>query len=226
MLYRFYQAFSRDSVFVRFEEGCPHHFGTTNPEVMDILFRNAMVEKNHWADSARQEFLKEGTKDSDANDRVEFADDGDALMQSLDKMKELFQVRNANVAESERPISMAEFMKEGMALGVGPPTWCSDRIGESSTMLPDGTKVCIGGKHIDLCDPDFTIYNDVIVHHPVKNSGWKRSTIYGYPREEHPPTASHTAKPVPSLDSIFIIVNFFVPKGTSSIPVYRLNAMD
>ncbi|XP_037049390.1 uncharacterized protein LOC119083706 [Bradysia coprophila] len=43
------------------------------------------------------------------------------------------------------------------------PVWCFARFGATQTYLPDGRLVCIGGEHEDSYDPDFQIYNDVVV---------------------------------------------------------------
>lgn len=68
------------------------------------------------------------------------------------------------------------------------PTWCCDRFGQSETILPDGRTVLIAGEHEDHYDPDFYIYNDVIVIHPDDTID-----IYGYPKEDFPPTDFHSA---------------------------------
>ena len=68
------------------------------------------------------------------------------------------------------------------------PGWCFDRFGQSSTKLPDGRVVLIAGEHEDAYDPDFYIYNDVVVQHPDGSLD-----IYGYPRDEFPPTDFHSA---------------------------------
>ncbi|KAK0623763.1 hypothetical protein B0T14DRAFT_517016 [Immersiella caudata] len=47
------------------------------------------------------------------------------------------------------------------------PTWCFDRFGRTATWLPDGRIVFIGGEHEDGYDPDFCIYNDVVVVTPA-----------------------------------------------------------
>lgn len=73
------------------------------------------------------------------------------------------------------------------ALGAG-PGWCFERFGCSATELPDGRVIHIGGEHEDYYDPDFYIYNDVIVRHPDG-----RVDIFGYPRDVFPPTDSHSA---------------------------------
>ncbi len=68
------------------------------------------------------------------------------------------------------------------------PGWCFDRFGQSSNQLPDGRVVFIAGEHEDSYDPDFYIYNDVVVQHPDG-----RIEIYGYPRDIFPPTDFHSA---------------------------------
>lgn len=68
------------------------------------------------------------------------------------------------------------------------PTWTFSRMGQTETVLADGTRVFIAGEYEDWYDPDFQIYNDVIV---VAPSG--EVSIFGYPREIFPPTDFHTA---------------------------------
>lgn len=55
-------------------------------------------------------------------------------------------------------------------------------------MLPDGRLVRIGGEYEDWYDPDFYIYNDVIV-----TDAQGRTEIFGYPDKVFPPTDFHTA---------------------------------
>lgn len=68
------------------------------------------------------------------------------------------------------------------------PCWCGSRFGQSTTALPDGRTLLIAGEHEDHYDPDFYIYNDVILTTP---SG--EVEIYGYPYEVFPPTDFHSA---------------------------------
>ena len=75
----------------------------------------------------------------------------------------------------------------GGACGDG-AVWCFQRFGKSINALPDGRIIEIAGEHEDHYDPDFCIYNDVIVHRPDG-----AFDIYGYPREVFPPTDFHTA---------------------------------
>jgi hypothetical protein len=46
------------------------------------------------------------------------------------------------------------------------PIFCFNRFGQTETKLPDGRVVYIGGEHEDYYDPDFFIYNDVVVVQP------------------------------------------------------------
>lgn len=68
------------------------------------------------------------------------------------------------------------------------PIWTFDRSGRTQTELPDGRVVCVGGEHEDFYDPDFHIYNDVVILGPGD-----RIEIYGYPKDVFPPTDFHTA---------------------------------
>jgi hypothetical protein len=67
------------------------------------------------------------------------------------------------------------------------PIWTCGRMGMSTTRLADGRIVCIGGEYEDFYDPDFFIYNDVLVF------DGDNVTIYGYPTADFPPTDSHEA---------------------------------
>ena len=68
------------------------------------------------------------------------------------------------------------------------PVWNFDRMGATRTPHPDGRVICIGGEHEDFYDPDFCIYNDVVI---LNLDGGVE--IYGYPEEVFPPTDFHTA---------------------------------
>ena len=96
------------------------------------------------------------------------------------------------------------------------PVWCHDRFGMSLTRLPDGRFIQIAGEHEDHYDPDFCIYNDVIVH-----DGHGGFEIYGYPEVVFPPTDFHSATLVG--DWIYIIGNLgYVAQRSTETPVYRL----
>lgn len=96
--------------------------------------------------------------------------------------------------------------------------WCYSRFGQSFNELPDGRVIEIGGEHEDYYDPDFCIYNDVIVH-----QGDGRFDIYGYPREVFPPTDFHTATLFG--DHIHIIggLGYQDDRRPGFTSVYRLN---
>lgn len=101
------------------------------------------------------------------------------------------------------------------------PVWCFSRFGCSFTELPDGRFVQIGGEHEDYYDPDFCIYNDVIVHF-----GPDEFRILGYPKELFQPTDFHTATFV---DQYIYIVGCLGYHGTREFgvtPVYRLSCGD
>ena len=55
------------------------------------------------------------------------------------------------------------------------PAWCYQRFGRTITQLPDGRIVEIAGEHEDYYDPDFCIYNDVVVY-----QGDGNFHIFGY----------------------------------------------
>jgi hypothetical protein len=85
------------------------------------------------------------------------------------------------------------------------PGWCFLRYGQSTVQLPDGRVVHIAGEHEDYYDPDFYIYNDVVVQHTDGHV-----EIFGYPREVFPPTDFHSATLV---DNRIVII------GTSGIQI-------
>jgi hypothetical protein len=74
-------------------------------------------------------------------------------------------------ADSESGHSdMTSVVEYSFELGIneddfGGPVWCSDRIFGTETTLSDGQVVQIGGEYEDEYDPDFVVYNDVIVYH-------------------------------------------------------------
>lgn len=98
----------------------------------------------------------------------------------------------------------------------GDPDFCFDRYGAARLTLPDSRGVIIAGEHEDSYDPDFCIYNDVIVEHQG------RIEIYCYPREVFPPTDFHTATLVG--DGVIIIGCLGYPQERGQhTPVFRLD---
>lgn len=85
------------------------------------------------------------------------------------------------------------------------PEWCFSRFGQTTTVLPEGRIVFIAGEHEDGYDPDFFIYNDVIVFGKEVPENEEDITIYGYPKEVFLPTDNHTATYCPGYECIYIV---------------------
>jgi len=102
----------------------------------------------------------------------------------------------------------------------GDPVWCFERFGRSLTPLPDGRVVAIAGEHEDFYDPDFFIYNDVVVF-----DGDGGFELFCYPHSEFPPTDFHSATFVPSEGAIYIIgnVGYQGTRQAGVTPVLRLS---
>jgi hypothetical protein len=140
------------------------------------------------------------------------------------------------LTDGEGPLEEAGLaMREGMLKsGFGPyrardlfnipvireegPIWTFERMGATRSPLPDGRVVCIAGEHEDFYDPDFYIYNDVVVLGPTG-----QIEIFGYPKEVFPPTDFHTA--TLAYDQIVIIgcVGYKNERRLGYTPVYSLN---
>ncbi len=101
------------------------------------------------------------------------------------------------------------------------PGWCFSRYGQSETHLRDGTIIYIGGEHEDHYDPDFYIYNDVVVVRPDASI-----EIYGYPTDLFPPTDFHSATLIG--DRIYIVGGLRYPedRNHNDTQVYFLNLCD
>lgn len=99
------------------------------------------------------------------------------------------------------------------------PEWTFARMGETRTDLGDGRIVCVGGEYDDWYDPDFYIYNDVIVLGPDE-----QVELYGYPEEIFPPTDFHTATLVN--DRIILIggLGYSQRRRPGFTPTYSLNS--
>ncbi|MCI0676080.1 MAG: hypothetical protein L0Y42_09935 [Phycisphaerales bacterium] len=96
------------------------------------------------------------------------------------------------------------------------------------TPMADGRIICIAGEYEDFYDPDFCIYNDVIVLRPAPgqtdvtlDSG--EVAIYGYPESVFPPTDFHSSTIVG--DSIFIIgrLGYSGTRSERNTPVFVLD---
>ena len=86
------------------------------------------------------------------------------------------------------------------------PRWAGCRLGRSCTKLSDGREVWIAGEHEDYYDPDFFIYNDVIIRHPGD-----RIQILGYPDTAFRPTDFHTATSTQDESAIIVVGNLGYP---------------
>ncbi|HMB77048.1 MAG TPA: ankyrin repeat domain-containing protein, partial [Kiloniellaceae bacterium] len=102
-----------------------------------------------------------------------------------------------------------------------PAVWCFQRFGMSTTKLADGRWLQIAGEHEDFYDPDFCIYNDVVLH-----DGKGGVQIYAYPKEIFPPTDFHSATLIEN--AVILIGNLGYPEdrrpGTTQ--VLRLDLAD
>lgn len=102
----------------------------------------------------------------------------------------------------------------------GQPRWAGCRMGQSKNNLSDGRVIWIAGEHEDFYDPDFYIYNDVIVEQPDGSL-----KIFGYSTEDFPPTDFHSATLVDNDSSIIIIgsIGYKEYRQIGATPVFRLN---
>jgi ankyrin repeat protein len=98
------------------------------------------------------------------------------------------------------------------------PTWCANRYGQTTTELPDGRVVQIGGEHEDFYDADFCIYNDVFVH-----AGNGQIEIFGYPEDVFPPTDFHTATLVGEHLYVIGSLGYAGSRRFGETPVFRLD---
>lgn len=98
------------------------------------------------------------------------------------------------------------------------PCWCFQRMGQAQVVLPDGRQVYIAGEHEDHYDPDFYIYNDVVIVDESDNI-----TIYGYPESVFPPTDFHSATLVG--EEVYVVGNLGYPddRNSENTQVFRLN---
>jgi len=103
--------------------------------------------------------------------------------------------------------------------GCNGPSFSFWRSGQTETDLPDGRTVYIAGEHEDWYDPDFCIYNDVV----VKNAHGDNCDIFLYPRSNFQPTDFHTATLVGN--KIFIIgcLGYTDMREEGYTPVYELD---
>ena len=167
-------------------------FGTSNPERMRLAF---------W------EWMIRGENSPLAEDKRGLAQAG-------------WSVQDGKLKSTYGPYRARQHFSVPISCEDG-PIWTFERMGRTQTQLPDGRIVCVGGEHEDFYDPDFFIYNDVVVLGPQDEL-----EIYGYPKEVFPPTDFHTAT---LLEDEFVIVGGLGYKGERRFgftPVYRLDLSD
>lgn len=99
------------------------------------------------------------------------------------------------------------------------PDWCFYRMGATRTKLSDGRIICVGGEHEDWYDPDFYIYNDVVILGP--DDGVE---IYGYPKEVFPPTDFHTATLIGNQIIVIGGLGYESDRIPGFTPVYSLDS--
>lgn len=173
-------------------------FGVHNPERMDVDFWTFMVRRSWNAWSARMQF------DRACQEYMEQL--GRRTLPPPDEFDAL--------SDAEQD----ELLAQQPTYDKGGPVWSFSRFGMSHTRLPDGREIWIAGEHEDWYDPDFYIYNDVIVIHPDLSLD-----IYGYPRSVFRPTDHHSASLVG--DHIYIIgcLGYHGTRQPGVTPVYRLD---
>ncbi|WP_165074655.1 Kelch repeat-containing protein [Paludisphaera rhizosphaerae] len=101
------------------------------------------------------------------------------------------------------------------------PIWNFERMGASRTPHPDGRMICIAGEHEDGYDPDFCIYNDVVI---LDLDG--SVEIYGYPRDVFPPTDFHSATLLGDRVIIIGSLGYEEDRRPGATPVFALDLRD
>jgi hypothetical protein len=178
---------------------------TTDEELMEIIEDVPFVK---LSDEERRDF------------RADMRADGVQCTTNptrIDKPYWKFMIAHGNQRAADARESL-EFPKRMQPIENGGYTWirepvfCFNRVGRTETKLPDGHIIYIGGKHEKWDDPDYVIYNDVVVVHrrepPPEFSNPSAGPrdieirsfaqpedieIYGYPWDVFPPTFFHTA---------------------------------
>jgi hypothetical protein len=97
------------------------------------------------------------------------------------------------------------------------PDWCFERMGAARIKMPDGRRITIAGEHEDSYDPDFCIYNDVIVQRADDID------IFAYPKDLFPPTDFHTAT---LIDDRIILIGALGYQGERAGPITPAFALD
>lgn len=135
---------------------------------------------------------------------------------------------NANPEERTLPYYLemlrtgeSSFQARQRLPGLPDAAWTADRFGQSTTRLPDGRWIQIGGEHEDSYDSDFVIFSDVVVLGPNGDA-----RVFFYPGSIFPPTDFHTATLIG--DAIWIIggLGYVWERKDGVTPVFRLSLKD
>jgi hypothetical protein len=175
-----------------FEQQRRPRFGTTNPERMQLAFWEWMIRGDE-----------------------EPAPGNEGVLAQLGMM-----MRDGKLKSCYGPWRARDLFQIPVNREAG-PIWTFDRMGQTRTPLPDGRLVCIGGEHEDWYDPDFYIYNDVVILGPED-----QVEIYGYPREIFPPTDFHTATLIGNRLLIIGCLGYTEDRRPGHTPVYALDLSD
>jgi|SRR5215469_3426376 len=171
-----------------FDEQRLPRFGKTNPERMTFAFWEWMIRDDEPREDAGRGLEKIGLR-----------------------------LRNGKLKSSYGPYRARDLFNIPLNREEG-PIWTFDRMGQTRTRLPDGRLICIGGEHEDFYDPDFFIYNDVVVFTPEDGI-----EIYAYPKEVFPPTDFHSATVADGQIVIIGGVGYKNERRPGHTPVYSLD---
>jgi hypothetical protein len=128
----------------------------------------------------------------------------------------------------EGPFDVRSMLGLESNFGGSLPDWCFDRLGATRTRLSDRREVWIAGEHEDYYDPDFCIYNDVVICTPASPDAAADLArdgleVYTYPREVFPPTDFHTATLVGEAIYVIGCLGYPEDRRPGSTPVVRLD---
>jgi len=180
-------------------------FGQRNPELFNLLFWQLMIRRGWPAYSARKQFDRQYQQYTDYIQR--WSDE---------------PLPDSAATDETHAADIEQSLPEHPNYDYGGAVWSFARFGMSSTTMPDGREIYIAGEHEDFYDPDFYIYNDVIVIHPNL-----AIDIYGYPQQVFAPTDFHSATLVGD-NTIYIIgsLGYLGTREPGETPVYRLNCQN
>lgn len=173
-------------------------YGESNPQRMDLAYWQFMVHSGWTAWGARRQF--------------------DRACQEYSEKLAANPLPPLCEIQSMSPEEQAALMEGLPRYKYGDAVWCFHRFGQTETTLPNGSRVFIAGEHEDSYDPDFHIYNDVVVIRPDEGI-----EIYGYPRQVFRPTDFHTATLVRSDIYIIGCLGYWGTQPIGETPVYRLD---